>query len=256
MNKIQLVVPMAGKGQRFVDSGYKELKPFLPIHGMPMISLVLRNLLTEDVGSVVLVCQRSSKLDTDLRKILSWVKIPLTIYYVDEITEGPADTVRISRPVIDDSLPMVIANSDQFINWNTSEFYKQLTSSKYDGLVLTMQDSDPKWSYAKVDRTGEILEIKEKQVISQHATVGIYGFKNAEIAWKLFQEMWTVNDRTNNEFYVAPSYNYMNKFNLKSGIIDLGPVSQIMHGLGIPKDYEDFILNPLSKDFVNKYLYG
>ena len=244
---------MAGKGQRFVDSGYKQLKPFLPIHGMPMISLVLHNLISEEIGSVVLICQRSSNLDTHLRKILSWVKIPLTIFYVDEITEGPADTVRISRPVLDDTLPLVIANSDQFINWSISNFYKKLISIEYDGLVLTMQDSDPKWSYARVDSSGEILEIKEKQVISENATVGIYGFKKAETAWKLFQEMWNENDRTNNEFYVAPAFNYMKKFNLKSGIIGLGPVSSIMHGIGIPKDYEDFIENPISKNFVSKF---
>ena len=70
-----------------------------------------------------------------------------------------------------------------------------------------MHDIDSKWSYARVDGNNRILEIREKKVISNNATVGIYGFSRADIAWNCFNEMWAAGDRTNNEFYVAPSYN-------------------------------------------------
>jgi NDP-sugar pyrophosphorylase family protein len=250
MKNIQLVIPMAGKGQRFADAGYTDLKPMLPIHGVPMISIVLKNLYSRRLSDVILVCQRETLEKSNLRESLNWLDIPLTILCVDSITEGPADTVRLARMAIRDNQPLVIANSDQFINGDLTEFYDQTADPKLGGVVLTMNDIDSKWSYARVDGNNRILEIREKKVISNNATVGIYGFSRADIAWNCFNEMWAAGDRTNNEFYVAPSYNYMG--NSISKIISLGKMNHIMHGIGIPEDFESFCANKVSLDFVQK----
>jgi NDP-sugar pyrophosphorylase family protein len=250
MKNIQLVIPMAGKGQRFADAGYPDLKPMLPIHGVPMISIVLRNLYSHHLSDVILVCQRETLEKSNLRESLNWLDIPLTILCVDSITEGPADTVRLARMAIRDDQPLVIANSDQFINGDLTEFYDQTADPTLGGVVLTMHDFDSKWSYARVDGNNRILEIREKKVISNNATAGIYGFSRADIAWNCFHEMWAADDRTNNEYYVAPSYNYMG--NSIAKIISLGEMNQIMHGIGIPEDFESFCANKISLDFVQK----
>lgn len=242
---------MAGKGQRFVDSGYLQLKPLLPIHGIPMISVVVRNLYSKYLSNVVLICQRETFEKVDIRQTLDWLDIPLTILCVDEITEGPADTVRLARIALNDEMPIVIANSDQFVNCSLENFYLKCLDQHVSGVVLTMTDNDPKWSYASVDDRNRITQIKEKVVISNNATVGIYGFSKARIAWEAFSRMWEANDRTNNEFYVAPAYNYIE--NNPAEIISLGEINDVMHGVGIPYDYEVFLQNPISKNFVEKY---
>ncbi|CAN2170199.1 RfbA dTDP-glucose pyrophosphorylase [Candidatus Nanopelagicaceae bacterium] len=239
MKNIQLVIPMAGKGQRFADAGYTNLKPMLPIHGVPMISVVLKNLYSHHLSDVILICQRETLEKSNLRETLDWLDIPLTILCVDSITEGPADTVRLARMAIRDDQPLVIANSDQFINGDLTEFYEQSSNPNFGGVVLTMTDDDPKWSFARVDNDQNILEIREKKVISNNATVGIYGFSRADIAWGAFSKMWEAGDRTNGEYYVAPSYNYFG--NSTSRIINLGPINQVMFGLGVPEDYMRFL---------------
>ena len=248
MRDIQLVVPMAGKGQRFAVAGYSGLKPLLPIHGQSMISVVLKNLYSEYLSDVILICQRETLETSNLRESLSWLDIPLTILCVDSITEGPADTVLRAKMAIKRDKPLVIANSDQFINGDLSKFYEETRNEDLGGVVLTMEDNDPKWSYARVDSFGHVIEVREKQVISNQATVGVYGFSRAEIAWGCFERMWQANDRTNNEFYVAPSYNYME--GRKSKVLSLGTINDIMHGIGIPEDYEAFCNSAVSKDFV------
>jgi dTDP-glucose pyrophosphorylase len=250
MSKIQLVVPMAGRGSRFTEAGYQTLKPLLPIHGEPMVSVVLKNLFSEKISDVILVCQRETFESTDLRAALSWLEIPLTILCVDEITEGPADTVKVARIAIREHDPLVIANSDQYLNCSMETFYSLLEDPQLEGAILTMQDDNPKWSFAEIDENGFVMRVKEKEVISNHATVGIYGYTKAIFAWEAFQKMWTLNDRTNGEFYVAPSYNYLEQ--KKSRIVDLGPINEIMFGLGIPEDYENFCANEISKSFVHK----
>lgn len=251
MRDIQLVIPMAGRGQRFADAGYTELKPLLPIHGQSMISIVLKNLYSENLSDVILICQRETLENANLRESLDWLDVPLTILCVDSITQGPADTVLHARAAIKNDKPLVIANSDQFINGDLSEFYAETRNEQLGGVVLTMEDDDPKWSYARVDSNGNIVEVREKKVISNQATVGIYGFSRADIAWECFDKMWEANDKTNNEYYVAPSYNYMEgKF---SRVLSLGAINEIMHGIGIPEDYREFCNSQISIDFVQKY---
>ncbi len=249
MGTIQLVIPMAGKGQRFVDAGYSQLKPLLPIHGIPMISVVVRNLYSSLLSNVILICQRDTFENINLRDSLNWLDIPLTVLCVDEITEGPAETVRVARLAIKENKPLVIANSDQFLACNLDEFYEACLERESGGVVLTMIDSDPKWSYARVDSDNKIIEIREKQVISEHATVGVYGFSSARVAWDAFEKMREVNDRTNGEFYVAPSYNYISDRDSK--IVSLGKINEIMHGMGTPEDYRSFLSDPVSLSFIS-----
>lgn len=247
MNEIQLVIPMAGRGSRFASAGYKTLKPLIPIHGVPMISVVTANLMGPQIGHLVLICQRGTMEDVDLRAELSNVSCPITIIAVDEVTEGPASTVELAYPVLDRSKPLVIANSDQYVDAALDDFYSELLSGDLAGALLCMRDDDPKWSYASLNNDGYVSRIAEKEVISEYATVGIYGFARADLAWQAFDEMKTANDRTNGEFYVAPSYNYLVRAGHRISITDLGDVASVMFGLGIPEDLDHFLTTEVSK---------
>jgi len=245
--KIQLVIPMAGLGKRFVDANYTTLKPLIPIHGVPMIKLVVDNLMSDKVGHVILIAQRETIESVNLREILAHLSIPLTVVAVESLTEGPADTVRLAKPVLNNKLPLVVANSDQFVNAEVDSFYETLTGNEDSTAILTMEDDDPKWSYVEIDHGGRVVSVKEKVVISNQATVGVYGFSSAQLAWDAFSAMWAKDDRTNGEFYVAPAYNYVALADIPINLINLGPISSVMHGLGTPNDLELFIENPLSR---------
>ena len=99
----------------------------------------------------------------------------------------------------------------------------------------------------ELNQDGFIVSVKEKEVISNQATVGVYGFSTAKLAWDAFSTMWEKNDRTNGEFYVAPAYNYVALAGVPINLINLGPISSVIFGLGTPHDLEQFIDNPLSK---------
>lgn len=252
VKRVQLVVPMAGLGMRFVEANYKTLKPLIPIHGVPMIRLVIDNLMSDLIGHVVVVAQRETVETVDLRAILSDLQIPVTIVAVDKLTEGPADTVLQARQVLNDNLPLVIANSDQYVDANLEKYYGELMAEGNLGTILTMEDDNPKWSYVELNGTGLVINVKEKVVISNQATVGVYGYSKAQLAWNAFSEMWQANDRTNGEFYVAPAYNYLIKAGVPVTTTNLGPVRTVMYGLGTPEDLESFIELPVSKKAASK----
>jgi dTDP-glucose pyrophosphorylase len=243
----QLVIPMAGRGQRFIDGGYKVAKPLLEIHGVPMYQLVVANLITPYTKSISLVCPSSWGLKEEIEGHLRRVCGDVSVLEIDYTTNGPAETVALAAEVLDDRLPLIVANSDQFVNTNMADFNKSLVEGKDSGLILTMEDNDAKWSYALLDESNKVIDVVEKEIISPYATVGIYGFKTLSGFKVALAEMKASGSPVNGEWYVGPMYPFLNRIEGPVGASNLGPVSQTMFGMGIPVDYENFLIHPLSR---------
>ena len=244
---IQVVIPMAGRGMRFSEAGYKIPKPLLPIHGQPMFSIVLSNILTNDIGRVVVVAQKQFELRPVFEQMQRKVPQSLELIEIDYVTGGPADTVDLTRQALEPSLPVVTANSDQYVNHSLAGFYAKVKCvGDHDGFILTMKDDDPKWSYALSDSFGRVQAVREKEVISPDATVGIYGFRSAAIMFEAIDAMRLSLDSVNGEYYVGPAYNKIISQGRQVVAIDLGEIKTVMHGMGTPEDYELFLRDPVS----------
>jgi dTDP-glucose pyrophosphorylase len=145
----------------------------------------------------------------------------------------------------------MIANSDQFIDADINKYLDTLESKNLDGLIMTMTANDPKWSYVEINNVDYVTRVVEKEVISNEATVGIYNFKRGRDFVEAANEMISLNDRTNNEFYVAPAYNYLIKRGYQTGFYNIGSEANGMYGLGTPSDLKIFLNNPVS-NLINK----
>lgn len=247
--RVQLVIPMAGEGRRFSDAGYKSPKPLLEIDGRPMFELVIRNLIVPAVDRVVLLSRDEWYLSASVTSLSSALGIPISNISVSGTTDGPAGTVELAAPVLDLDAPVVVANSDQYVSGDLSGFYQAIEAGA-PGVILAMQDDDPKWSYVRVDGKGNAVELREKVVISPLATVGIYAFSSVRLMLDAFRDMRDRRDMTNSEYYVAPSYRYLIEQGAEVRVIDLGPIGDVMHGMGIPEDYEEFSDRVRSHDIL------
>jgi dTDP-glucose pyrophosphorylase len=245
--QIQLVLPMAGSGNRFKESGYKITKPLLPVHGIPMFKVVLANLISEHVKKIVIISQIELNLQPQIEEIQQDSEIEFKFIEIDYVTEGPASTVKLAEQFIDLDQPVVTANTDQYLNTKIDKFYEELIHNSASGTILTMEDNDPKWSFVKLDSKGNVIDVQEKQVISKFATVGIYGFKQGKLLFDSIQKMVNEENKVNGEYYIAPIYNYLIKESHQIKTLFTGTVNEIMFGMGIPEDYEKFILNPVSR---------
>lgn len=235
---INIVIPMAGAGSRFAKAGYKKPKPFIDVLGKPMICHVLDNLDMPYAKFILLA--RKEHYDNEPETI-QWIKNNYNVEFVliDKLTEGAACTVLHAHRLINNDVPLLIANSDQIVDMNITDYINDSNVRNLDGSVLCFQDDDTKWSYAKIDDNGYIVEIKEKVVISEHATVGIYYFAKGKFFVENAIDMFVHNERVNNEFYVAPVYNYAIDKGGKFGIYSID-VNQ-MHGTGTPEDLDKYI---------------
>lgn len=227
---------MAGRGSRFVQAGFKLPKPLIDVRGEPMIKLVANNISIP--GKYIFVVLKEHRDNFDLDRLLPAFVAPnpCEIITTDGITEGAACTVLLAKDLINNDDGLIIANSDQFIEWDSQHFLEE-TKRDIDGIILTFLATHPKWSYAKIDNAGYIVEVAEKNPISPFATVGIYYFRSGKLFVENAQKMIDNNLRVNNEFYVAPVFQTM----IESGSKILPYQVSKMFGLGTPEDLEEFL---------------
>lgn len=245
---INIVIPMAGEGSRFVKAGYKKPKPFIDVCGKPMVVRVMENLACKNARFILLArtshLQREKKTVQDIQKRFNAVFVP-----VDKLTEGTACTVLHARRYINNKTPMLIANSDQIVDADISGFIEVCRKKAMDGSILTFIDKnrDKKWSFARVNKAGLVTETREKMPISKYATVGIYLYSQGRDFVDASIDMIAANDRVNNEFYTCPTYNYAIRDGKKISIHNIEQAQ--MHGMGTPEDLTSYIslLNKVAK---------
>jgi NDP-sugar pyrophosphorylase family protein len=172
---LNIVIPMAGAGSRFSEAGYRNPKPLIMVNGAPMIELVVKNLTPTAEHRFIFIVQKQHFLDYGLEQLLNRISIEPKIVIVDGITEGAACTVLKATDWINNSDELMIANSDQYLEFDIDHY---LAASTYDGLIMSMEASGNKWSYLKSDTSGFVTEVAEKREISKIATTGVYNFKN------------------------------------------------------------------------------
>ena len=234
-SKMNILIPMAGAGKRFFDAGYVFPKPLIEVNNKPMIQWVIESLNLK--ANYIFIIQKEHQEKYNIKSVLKILQPNCKIIELDHLTQGAACTTLLAKDYINNENPLIIANSDQYINWNSSKALYDFNSKNLDGAILTFEAIHPKWSYAKCDEEGYVTEVAEKKVISKNATVGVYYWKHGSDYVNSAEEMIKKNIRVNNEFYVCPSYN---EFLAKNKKVKIHNVDK-MWGLGTPEDLDNFI---------------
>ena len=242
--KINVVIPMAGEGSRFANAGFVKPKPLIPVGGRPMIKWVVDSLTAPSYDLCFIFIVRSAHdRKYGIRQKLLQLARDVTVVLVDDLTDGPVSTCLLASGLVGSDRPLLLANSDQFVEWDASAFFDRvlLSSPPLDGGMVTFrvpfERRDTRWSFARTDMFGYVTECREKEVISEEATAGLYFFARGSDFVKYAQQMVSKNLRVNNEFYVCPVYN--------QGIADgqkyVCHRCSRMWGLGVPDDVKTFL---------------
>ena len=235
--KMNVLIPMAGAGSRFQQAGYTFPKPLIDVKGKPMIQIVVENLNID--ANYIYVVQKSHREKYNLDTLLNLITPNCKIVEVDGLTEGAACTALLAKEHINNEHPLFFANSDQFVEWDSTEFMYKMNETNSDGGIVSFRATHPKWSFAKVDENGFVTEVAEKNPISDIATVGYYYWKNGSDFVKYAEEMIEKDIRVNNEFYVCPVFNQAIKDGKQIRTFDIPK----MWGLGTPEDLTYYLEN-------------
>lgn len=232
---LNVLIPMAGAGSRFAAAGYTFPKPLIEVNGKPMIQVVVENLNIE--ANYTFIVQKEHYEKYSLQYLLNLIVPNCNIIQVDSVTEGAACTTLLAKEIIDNDNPLLMANSDQFMEWNSNECLYAFNADGVDAGILTFKSTHPKWSYVKIGDDGFVSEVAEKKPISDNATVGVYYWKRGSDYVKYAEQMIEKNIRTNNEFYICPVFNESIIDNKKIRVKEI----EKMWGIGTPEDLNYFL---------------
>lgn len=235
-DNLNILIPMAGAGSRFVKAGYILPKPLIMVKDdKSMIELVIDNINID--AHYTFVVQRSHYDQFNLESIFSRLTSSHDVIQIDGITEGAACTTLLAKSIIDCGKQLLIINSDQLLVWDSADFMRSMCDD-IDGGIMTLltYDNSCKWSYAAVNN-GIVTEVREKVPFSNYATCGVYYWKYGSEYVRYAERMISDNKRVNGEFYVCPVYNEA----INDGRIIKNYLIQKFIGLGTPEDLEAYM---------------
>jgi NDP-sugar pyrophosphorylase family protein len=228
---MNLIIPMAGAGRRFREAGYDTPKPFIRIGGKLMIEWAL-----EPIPPWWQI--HPVALDEHRLLVQRFLPRPYTsrVTFLPGPTQGAACTVLAVALALPPEEPVAVMNADQWFQADLEALQEQALAERWDGYILTFRGEGERWSYVR-EVDGWVAEVREKQAISNRATVGFYWWRRAQDLVDACCILIAQNHRTKGEFYLAPAYNELiERYQAKVKAVEV----EAFHGLGTPEDVQAF----------------
>jgi NDP-sugar pyrophosphorylase family protein len=212
------LIPMAGRGVRFVNEGYKEAKPLIPVSGKPMILQAGKSL--PPAKRYIFVTLKEHMAGGRLEALLKREFSETAIVSVSEVTEGQAISCEVGleradpKPQPNDSL--LIGACDNGMVYDKKKFAELLADKNIDCASFSFRNHAssarrPKmYSWLKVEdrdaKFPKITAVSMKEPISDnprrdHAVVGAFYFQKMSTFTEALQLLKEKNFRVNGEFY-------------------------------------------------------
>ena len=239
--KPNLLIPMAGLGKRFRDKGYHVPKPLVIVDDKQIIDYSFESININDYENIIFVILREYINNFRLDEILKnkfGDKIHIVI--VNELTNGSVCSCLAATKLINNENPLIIYTLD--VNF----FPKFNYNNHGENFVLTFSSNSPNYSYAELGADGSVIRTEEKNAISNHALVGIYGFSSGKVFVGAAEKMINLQIKINNEYYIAPLYNII----IAEGMDVKSYAIEKIHVIGTPEEMHFFRDNVCNRKII------
>jgi len=254
-NTPQIIIPMTGLGQRFIDAGYHHLKPLIPIGNSRIINEVM-NMFPGIVDPLFIIAE-DHKQKNELLTYLKDCWPQSTISEIPQHKLGPGYAIFKSKNFIDKNRPVIVSYCDFGGNWNYEKYCNELNT--VDGLILTYTGFNPhmlrntKYAYVRKNAQGAVIDIQEKNSFSdfplaEEASAGLYGFASGQLLIDSLDEQINMNYSHFGEYYMSLTYiSLLNKgLTVKTFLMD-----KFMQ-FGTPEDLNDWVCLYRSINNINE----
>ena len=215
-------MPMGGLGQRFRDAGFDTPKPLIDVEGVAMFQKALAAY-DDYAGDKrhLFIIRKDTDDEYGLGAQITSLLPDAQIKVLDHNTRGAVETCLIAEDFIDPELPLVIMDCD--ITFDAPHYFKMMQQAvendNYDGLLLSFDSSDPRYSFAEIDEDGLVVRTAEKVAISNNALMGAYFFTPAATSLTAAPELLSQEiSETMKEYYVSLIYNILIDNNKRIGL--------------------------------------
>ncbi len=238
MKTLQILMPMGGLGSRFAKEGYAIPKPLIEVDGKPMFMRALDSFDSVDDIQHIFVIRKEHNEKYDLANQIKAQLPEARIAILDHDTQGAVETCLIASDLIDDTLPITVADCD--IYFESDAYFEKIhdnESNNVDGMLLTFESDDARYSYVELDQTNKAIRTAEKVVISSHAILGGYFFKSGLLFKSLANQFLSEGLGELKEFYMSHLFNILLA---QDGKVEIANVNT-MHIFGTPEELNAYL---------------
>jgi len=238
---MNIIIPLGGKGERFLKNGYTQPKPLIQIFEKTMIEYVFDNL-TISINDKVFIIY-NTKLDNYNFSEYIISKYPFIHLVEINDTKGAVETLFLGIQTILNNYTY----HDKCLILDCDTFYTQdivsIFRNSSDNIVFYTKNFEPTaiYSYIELNKNDTIINIREKEKISDNANTGAYAFINIKILYDFCKHVLDNNITFNNEPYTSCVISEM----IKTDIIFKGYElkEQNVFSLGTPFAVQKYIDN-------------
>ncbi|MGV8171667.1 MAG: glycosyltransferase family 2 protein [Candidatus Woesearchaeota archaeon] len=206
---LNILIPLGGKSQFFNDEDYPFPKPVIEIDGKPMIQLVLDNFLNiKRDKRFIFILREEDCTKYHIDKILKLLtEENCVIVKLSNDTKGAACSALMAIDNINNDDSLIISNGDQILDIDFNTVLNEFEDRELDGGLICFESVHPKWSYARLDENGKIIETAEKKPISKNAIAGFYYYAKGKHFVNAAMRMIENDASVGGIFFVAPTFN-------------------------------------------------
>ncbi|MEK6883440.1 MAG: NTP transferase domain-containing protein, partial [Nanoarchaeota archaeon] len=238
---IQIFIPAAGSGNRFVEAGYKTPKYLLNVDNQAIIEQIID--MFPGVNDISLIVNDEALEDNYDKIIQIAIDKEVRVLSIPKHKKGPVYSVSQIFNQIDNDKPIIVSYCDCISYFDFDKFLSDMSDVEGGivcgiGFHYVLIGNDP---YAVCfQKNGIVTEVREKYLsndrFNEYTSSGIYFFKSGKILKKYFNDLVKRDINIKGEYYVSLVYNKMIEDGLKIKIFE----AENVINLGTPVDFEEY----------------
>jgi len=240
--KLNFIIPMGGEGKRFKNSKFNKPKFMIKTKNKTLLEWAIQSLPLDFAHKIFFIIRKNDEQNFRVKEFIKKImkKFPNTKFKVlllSKNTRGQAETVLSCKKEINNDRALLIFNNDTYFkSIRLKSRLLSMRNQKIDGILGIFNSKDPKYSFVEIDNDDKVIRTKEKKVISNFASTGMYIFSKGSDFIKSAEYAIEKNILTKNEFYISELYNIL----IKEGKKITVDVADEFVALGTPEDIKKF----------------
>jgi len=240
--KLNFIIPMGGEGKRFKNSKFNKPKFMIKTKDKTLLEWAIQSLPLDFAHKIFFIIRKNDEQNFRVKEFIEKImkKFPNTKFKVlllSKNTRGQAETVLSCKKEINNDRALLIFNNDTYFkSIRLKSRLLSMRNQKIDGILGIFNSKDPKYSFVEIDNDDKVIRTKEKKVISNFASTGMYIFSKGSDFIKSAEYAIEKNILTKNEFYISELYNIL----IKEGKKITVDVADEFVALGTPEDIKKF----------------
>jgi capsule biosynthesis phosphatase len=241
--KLNFIIPMGGEGKRFKNSKFNKPKFMIETKNKTLLEWAIQSLPLDFAHKIFFIIRKNDEQNFRVKEFIKKImkekfsNIKFEILLLSKNTRGQAETVLNCKKYINNDRGLLIFNNDTYFKSNRLKSrLLSMRNQNIDGILGIFNSNNPEYSFVKIDNENKVIKTKEKKVISNFASTGMYIFSKGSDFIKSVEYAIEEKILSKNEFYISELYNIL----IKEGKKFTVDIADEFVTLGTPEDIKKF----------------